>query len=189
LSLSSKDPTKQVLDLVVDWKAFSVMVTGEKRKEYCDPTRTFLKRLKSREYEFVKISHGYMSNRPSFTAKLLGWKVEYDVNKSWPNGLSVNGKKVVLKLGPPIMVISQIAPNPPPNAVEYPPSLLLLTPILCSQAQPAAPFDCLVEDSTGAKVDHRPVSTFIFFGPPPPIPPSRPRFQPLLPSPTSPICC
>ena len=51
LSLTSKDSTKRVLDL--DVKAFSVMVMGEKRKEYRDPTRNFQKRLKIGEYKFV----------------------------------------------------------------------------------------------------------------------------------------
>jgi hypothetical protein len=36
--------------------------------------------LKIGEYTFVKISHGYMLNQPSFTAKLLGWNIQY-VNK------------------------------------------------------------------------------------------------------------
>jgi len=87
------------LKLSVNKMAFSVMVTGEKTEEFRDETKWIMSRLLKKDYDFIQITNGYGGNRPVLVAEYLGYSIVSDVDKTYSNGLTVKGEKVVIKLG------------------------------------------------------------------------------------------
>jgi hypothetical protein len=65
----------RTLFLTLNKKAFDIMVTGEKKIEYRDPSPWILSRL-SKDYDFVKFVNGYGDDRPYFIAKYLKWDID-----------------------------------------------------------------------------------------------------------------
>ena len=72
---------KRVLRLTLKEKAFSVMVTGEKKIEYRIPSEWIVARLKGREYDLVLFENGYGKHRPYFVAEYKGWKTSGRTDK------------------------------------------------------------------------------------------------------------
>lgn len=75
------EPNAKILDLVVHGEAYEVMETGEKNFEFRKPTDWILSRLldkngNRKDYDYVRISHGYASGRPYFIATFQGWYKE-----------------------------------------------------------------------------------------------------------------
>jgi len=97
LSSGKLYPSKMTLKLSINKKAFDVMVSGEKTEEFRDESKWIMSRLK-KDYDFVQFTNGYGDERPVFVAKFLGYTTG-DVNKKYSNGLSVEGNKIIIKLG------------------------------------------------------------------------------------------
>lgn len=86
--------TPKVLTLVLKHAPYDVMVTGEKKYEYRQPTEWIKKRLYNkdgteRHYDLIKFTRGYNA-QPSFIAKYEGFTVaEENICKEYSNGLIV----------------------------------------------------------------------------------------------------
>lgn len=89
--------SKMTLKLSINKQAFEVMVSGEKTEEFREQSKWIMSRLK-KNYEFVQFTNGYGNERPVFVAKYLGYEIG-GVCKTYSNGLSVQGEKVIIKLG------------------------------------------------------------------------------------------
>ena len=63
---------------------FEVMVTGEKKMEFRDPSAYITSRLvnsktgKDKEYDLVEFTNGYGSTRPRFTVPFMGYELKKD---------------------------------------------------------------------------------------------------------------
>lgn len=91
----------KVLTLVLSYKPFEVMLSGEKGIEYRKPTdwiksRLFDKQGNKREYDFIKFQHAYMKNAPYFICEFVDF-TEYTFfdsgERNFSNGLSVKIEK------------------------------------------------------------------------------------------------
>lgn len=77
------------LYLTLKKKAFDVMVTGEKTKEYRGLSDWIFSRLEGKEYDTIKFVNGYGSDRPSFECEYLGYDVTETATQVYSNGLVV----------------------------------------------------------------------------------------------------
>ncbi len=84
---------ENILTLSVYKKAFDVMVTGEKDKEFRSPSDWILSRLLNPNYTHIKFVNGYGSKRPFFIVQLNGWETGLgESDTEWfeySNGLKV----------------------------------------------------------------------------------------------------
>lgn len=104
--------TPKVLTFVLKHAPYDVMVTGEKKFEYREPSEWIKKRLYNkdgteRHYDLIKFTRGYVS-QPSFIAKYEGfWIAESRYNILFSNGLYVDVKPgyFVLSVGEIISVL------------------------------------------------------------------------------------
>lgn len=94
------EPNAKILDLVVHEQAYEVMATGEKGMEYRKPTDWIKKRLFAKcglvrkNYDYVRISHGYKTDRPYFIAVFNGFYVEtIQYKKFYSTGFGVEIEK------------------------------------------------------------------------------------------------
>ena len=76
---------------------YEVMITGEKKEEFRDPTPWIKSRLidsatgKDKQYDRVKCVNGYGKDKPSFTVSYKGYTLEANgVHKKYSNGLEVD---------------------------------------------------------------------------------------------------
>ncbi len=94
---------ERTLSLVLTHAWFDLMVTGEKSVEYRDVGGRYHRQLMRRDYQWVKFYRGYAGDpvRRWFTCRLVGWEVVDGLDESFPNGLSVRGRKVAIRLGAP----------------------------------------------------------------------------------------
>lgn len=98
---------KDTLHLTLHKKAFEVMVTGEKDREYRKPTawiksRLFHKNGVKKEYKYIQFKNGYSKDAPCFTAELQEWWYAVGgVKREYSNGLKVQIEKddIVFGLG------------------------------------------------------------------------------------------
>ena len=105
----------KTLKLTVHAKAFEVMVTGEKKREYRRKSKWIQSRLwkkvyeidglpvfDHKEYDLVEIRNGYGKNRPYFLAEFKGHmeNIQHFV-ESYSNGLyvQVNPFDQIIQLG------------------------------------------------------------------------------------------
>lgn len=93
--------------LTLSKKPFDVMVTGEKKREFRNPSKWIFSRLKDKkgsrkEYETVKFINGYGKDKPYFIAEYIGFYIKiFDEDFSYSNSLLVNVKAgdIVIYLG------------------------------------------------------------------------------------------
>ena len=89
----------RVLRLSVSRMPFDVMVTGEKKTEYRDPSSWMMSRLADKHYDIVRFTNGCGRHRPYFDAKFIGWEVEENPSAhSFSNGLTVETKIGTIKI-------------------------------------------------------------------------------------------
>jgi hypothetical protein len=74
----------KILNLTLNKPPFDVMLSGEKTLEYREPTAWIMSRLfdkngNKKEYDAVKFTNGYGSDRPYFIAEFKGW-VYWELN-------------------------------------------------------------------------------------------------------------
>lgn len=93
-----------VLNLTLKKEAFNVMVTGEKKQEYREPSDWIMNRLidnegNDKQYDAVKFTNGYGKDKPYFVCKFQGYNVCIDDDtRDYSNGLQV-------KLEPGLIII------------------------------------------------------------------------------------
>lgn len=81
----------KILHLIVSKRPFEVMVTGEKSIEYRKPSKWIESRLIGKDYDLIKITHGYGKNRPYFIAVYCFFsRALADYTPSYSNELTVN---------------------------------------------------------------------------------------------------
>ena len=87
------------ITFVVVEAAFKVMVTGEKKEEFRQCTKTFKNQMASKA-RFIKVANGYHPNNEAFIAEYLGAEEQDNVNVTYSNGLAVEmDKAIVFKIG------------------------------------------------------------------------------------------
>lgn len=94
-----KDKT---LNLTLKWLPFEATAKGEKIIEVRKPSRWILSRLKGKDYENVKFTHGYGKNRPSVTLRYQGYTLAVECAQfTFSNGLvvDVNPGDVLISIG------------------------------------------------------------------------------------------
>lgn len=84
----------KILRLSLKEAAFDVMVTGEKKWEFREPTqwiksRLFTKDGTRRKYDYVLFTHGYGDHRPYFICRYKGFGSEEGFF-TYSNGLEVD---------------------------------------------------------------------------------------------------
>lgn len=101
------------LKLTLHAKAFEVMVTGEKDKEFRRSSQWIKSRLIDHEgndkpYDIVIFTNGYGADKPSFTAVYKGYKqILIPKTYTYSNGLKISGLKTgdfQINLGPIIEI-------------------------------------------------------------------------------------
>lgn len=86
---------QNILFLVVKKSPFDVMITGEKKVEYRNPTqwihsRLFDKQGNKREYDLVCIIHSYSRHAPRFYAEYKGFTIAKEQQRlEWSNKFSI----------------------------------------------------------------------------------------------------
>lgn len=113
----------KTLKLTLHKKAFEVMVTGEKKKEFREFSDWITSRLYSfdkegrktaKSYDFVEFTNGYGRNMPRFTAKFLGFERRQWVHEKYSNGLVVDAEMLwVIFLGDIISIENYTFPGKP----------------------------------------------------------------------------
>ena len=88
---------KKILYLTLEKKAFEVMITGEKNEEFRKNSdwirsRLFDKEDNEKQYDFIKFTNGYGSDKPYFICEYKGFIECYmDVfERKYSNGLVMN---------------------------------------------------------------------------------------------------
>lgn len=90
---------RKLLHLSVSELPFEVMVTGEKKTEFRRESDWILSRLINKDYDFVKIVHGYGSYRPFFIAEYKGWEMAKEPETHvYSNGLHVDTELLPVKI-------------------------------------------------------------------------------------------
>ncbi len=97
----------KILHLTLNKKAFEVMVTGEKTKEFRKPSKWMLSRIRTKEgtpkvYDYVKFTNGYGNDKPYFIAPFRYARLSnYRFQDKFTNGLEVDVLKgdVIIDLG------------------------------------------------------------------------------------------
>lgn len=99
----------KVLNLTLKKPPFDVMLTGEKKLEYREPTAWILSRLfdkngTRKEYDAVKFVNGYGSDKPYFVVEFKGWQHVHFKSHTikYSNGFELQieeGYYIVIKLG------------------------------------------------------------------------------------------
>lgn len=69
---------------------FQVTVSGEKTSEFRRPSKWILSRLINKDYDIIKFTNGYGSDKPNFTCEFKGWKYAEKKKHIYSNGLVVN---------------------------------------------------------------------------------------------------
>lgn len=86
---------KKVLKLTLKKQPFEIMVTGEKKKEYREPSKWLLSRLYDKNgtpkhYDEIEFRNGYGKQRPYFITDFFGWYVNSITERNeYSNGLAV----------------------------------------------------------------------------------------------------
>ena len=93
-----------ILPLTLKKEAFEVMVTGEKKMEFREPSEWIYSRICNTRYTHIKFVNGYGDHRPFFIVELNGWGVTGESDTEWfqySNGLKVSVEPwdVVIHLG------------------------------------------------------------------------------------------
>ena len=95
----------RILHLNIYDKPFEVMKTGEKTREYREPTAWIKSRLIDRktknpkDIDFVKVINGYGNDKPYFIAKYLGFEIsKYNYRMSYTNNLVVHVRKGMFRI-------------------------------------------------------------------------------------------
>ncbi|MBC7766554.1 hypothetical protein H7Y21_00985 [Arenimonas sp.] len=81
---------KKILYLTLKKPQFQVTVSGEKKSEFRRPSKWILSRVLNKQYDFVKFTNGYGSDKPSFRCEFKGWKYAEPKRYVYSNGLVVN---------------------------------------------------------------------------------------------------
>ena len=95
----------KTLTLVLKKQWFDLMVTGEKDKEFREPTDWIKSRLynkdgSTKEYDYIKFINGYQANAPYFICKYEGFGTGYDNTYTFKSNPSI-----LLKVTPEQYVI------------------------------------------------------------------------------------
>lgn len=91
----------RVLHLTLKAEPFEVMLKGEKKTEYREPSKWILSRLNpTKKYDLIKFVNGYGSDKPFFVAKFLGWEFHKGepTDKVFSNGLIIKIETGVVKI-------------------------------------------------------------------------------------------
>ena len=99
MKLSSQP--NRILHLTLKEKSFEVMLNGEKKVEYRQPSKWLFSRLSpAKTYDQIKFVNGYGNDKPFFTAKYLGWEVHKDkaAIQEFSNGLRVSIDTGIVKI-------------------------------------------------------------------------------------------
>lgn len=89
------------LYLTLSRSSFQVMVTGEKKIEYRNPSKWILSRLnKSQKYKTIKFTNGYGNDKPFFICDYKGWSFHSGRVEAitYSNGLLVDLSKGTVKI-------------------------------------------------------------------------------------------
>jgi len=99
--MKSSLQSNRILHLTLKAKPFEVMLKGEKRIEFRQPSKWLLSRLApTKNYELIKFVNGYGNDKPFFIAKYLGWEFhnEKSTTQEYSNGLRVDIEKGIIKI-------------------------------------------------------------------------------------------
>ncbi len=95
-------PSNRILHLSLKQVPFEVMLTGEKQHEFRRPSNWIKSRIQGRQYDVVKFTNGYGSQRPYFIAEYLGFTIAQEQNEiTYSNDLVVQVMPgdFIIKLG------------------------------------------------------------------------------------------
>ena len=81
---------KKILHLTLKKPQFQVTSSGEKIYEFRRPSDWIKSRLIDKEYDLVKFTNGYGSDKPFFICEYLGWSFAKPASYKYSNGLVVN---------------------------------------------------------------------------------------------------
>ncbi len=83
---------KKILFLTLKKQQFQVTFSGEKKYEFRRPSKWIESRLIGKDYDYVKFTNGYGSDKPFFVCELLGWTKATPKTLKFSNGLIVDVK-------------------------------------------------------------------------------------------------
>lgn len=85
------------LELTLKRQWFDMILSGEKKEEYREPTKWILSRLQGKTYDTVRFRNGYASDAPVFECQFKGWRLGKGKAK-W-GGDQEGDPYVIIKLG------------------------------------------------------------------------------------------
>lgn len=93
--------TKKILYLTLKKPQFQVTFSREKQIEYRKHGNWIKSRLLNKDYDLVKFTNGYGSDKPFFVCKFLGWEYSRAGIHNFSNGLKVivSEGDIAIKLG------------------------------------------------------------------------------------------
>jgi hypothetical protein len=80
----------RILYLTLKKPQFQVTFSGEKKSEFRRPSKWIESRLVNKEYDQIKFTNGYGSDKPFFICECLGWSFAKPNSHTYSNGLVVN---------------------------------------------------------------------------------------------------
>lgn len=81
--------SQKILYLTLKKPQFQVTVSGEKSSEFRKPSQWILSRVLNKEYDLVKFTNGYGSDKPYFICEFISWKYAEPATHNYSNGLVV----------------------------------------------------------------------------------------------------
>lgn len=92
---------KKVLYLTLKKPQFKVTISGEKNSEFRRPSKWILARILGKDYDLVKFTNGYGSDKPYFICEFNYWRHAEPNTHHYSNGLivEVNSTYIEIVLG------------------------------------------------------------------------------------------